>query len=93
MTGTVIMEVLCVAGVLFMIRFLVALFRDGKAKSPSGVVYLSLPSPQSENGVFTSQANRGHGPGGAARATNPGSKSSSAGPSRRPAEWDEGAEG
>lgn len=52
MTGTVIMEVLCVAGVLFMIRFLVALFRDGKAKSPSGVVYLSLPSPQSENGVF-----------------------------------------
>ncbi len=52
MTGTVIMEVLCVAGVLFMIRFLVALFREGKPKSPSRVVYLSWPPPQSENGVF-----------------------------------------
>lgn len=52
MTGIVMMEVLCVAGVLFMIRFLVALFREGKAKSPGRVVYLSWPPPQSENGVL-----------------------------------------
>jgi len=50
MTGTAIMEVLCLAGVLFMIRFLVALFRDGKPKSPSQVVYLS--TRQSGNRVL-----------------------------------------
>ena len=38
MTATLIMEVLCVAGVLFMIRFLVALFTDGKSKSHYSVV-------------------------------------------------------
>ena len=52
MTGTLIMEVLCVAGVLFMIRFLVALFREDKPKSPRRVVYrLTLPA-HSENGVL-----------------------------------------
>ena len=52
MTATVIMEVLCVAGVLFMIRFFVALFREGRPKSPSRVVCLSsLPTP-SGNGVL-----------------------------------------
>ena len=52
MTATVMMEVLCVAGVLFMIRFLVALFMEGKAKSPRRVVYLSSWPAQSENGVL-----------------------------------------
>jgi len=50
MTGTLIMEVLCVAGVLFMIRFLVALFREDKPKSPSRVVYLSSWPTQSDPG-------------------------------------------
>ncbi len=52
MTATLIMEVLCVAGVLFMIRFLVALFREGKTKSPCRVVYLSSWPTPSENGVL-----------------------------------------
>ncbi|MFI5117842.1 MAG: hypothetical protein ACHP8B_14220 [Terriglobales bacterium] len=52
MTATLIMGVLCVAGVLFMIRFLVALFREGKPKSPSHVVYLSSWPTQSEHGVL-----------------------------------------
>ena len=52
MTGTVIMEVLCVAGVLFMLRFLVALFKDGKAKSPNHIVYVSSRPRQSEHGVL-----------------------------------------
>ena len=52
MTATVIMEVLCVAGVLFMIRFLVALFREGGPKSPSRVVYLSSWPTASGNGVL-----------------------------------------
>ena len=52
MTGTLIMEVLCVAGVLFMIRFLVALFREDKPKSPSRVVYLSTWPSHGENGVL-----------------------------------------
>ena len=50
MTGTVIMEVLSVAGVLFMIRFLVALFREGKPESPCRVVYLLSRPTQAENG-------------------------------------------
>jgi len=49
MTATLIMEALCVAGVLFMLRFLVALFTDGKPKSPSHVVYLSSWPTQSGN--------------------------------------------
>jgi len=52
MTATVIMEVLCVAGVLFMLRFLVALFRDGKPKSPRGVVYLYSRRTQTEDDAF-----------------------------------------
>jgi len=52
MTGTLIMEVLCVAGVLFMIRFLVALFREDKPKLPSRVVYLSAWPSQGEHGVL-----------------------------------------
>jgi len=52
MTATLIMEVLCVAGVLFMLRFLVALSRDGKAKSPCRVVYLLSPRTQTDNRAF-----------------------------------------
>ena len=52
MTATLIMEALCVAGVLFMLRFLVALFTDGKPKSPSHVVYLSSRPTQGEHGVL-----------------------------------------
>ncbi len=50
MTGTVIMEVLCAAGVLFMIRFFVALLQEGKPKSPSHVGHLS--TRQSGNRVL-----------------------------------------
>jgi len=50
MTATLMFEVLCVAGVLFMIRFLVALFREDKPKSPSRVAYLSTWPTQSEHG-------------------------------------------
>jgi hypothetical protein len=52
MTATLIMDVICIAGVLFMLRFLVALFRDGTAKSPRRVVYLSSWPTPSENGVL-----------------------------------------
>jgi hypothetical protein len=67
MTATVIMEVLCVAGVLFMIRFFVALFREGRPKSPSCVVYLSSwPTEQgvlhlaSEPGARSARSDTGH---------------------------------
>jgi len=50
MIGTLIMEALCVAGVLFMVRFLVALFKEDKPKSLSRVVYLSSWPTQSEHG-------------------------------------------
>ncbi len=50
MTATLIMEVLCAAGVLFMLRFLVAMFREDKPKSRSRVVYLSSWPTQSEHG-------------------------------------------
>jgi len=49
MTATLIMEVLCVAGVLFMIRFLVALFRESKPVSPCCVVHLSSQPTQTEH--------------------------------------------
>ena len=59
MTGTLIMEVLCVAGVLFMIRFLVALFREDKPKSPSRVVYLSAwPTAGRNTACFTRAGER-----------------------------------
>ena len=41
MAATLIFELLCVAGVLFMIRFLIALSRDGRTKSRCHVVYLT----------------------------------------------------
>lgn len=52
MTATLIMEVLCVAGVLFMIRFLVALFRESKPVSRCRVVHLSSRRTQTENDAF-----------------------------------------
>jgi hypothetical protein len=52
MIATLIMAALCVAGVLFMIRFLVALFRESKPKSPCRVVHLSSRHPQTESDGF-----------------------------------------
>ena len=49
MTATLILEAICVAGVLFMIRFLVALFRESRPASPCRVVYLSSLPAQTEN--------------------------------------------
>jgi len=61
------MEAICVAGVLFMIQFLVALFREGKPKSPRHVVYLSSrPTEQgvlhlaSEPGARSARSETGH---------------------------------
>ena len=53
MTATLIMAVLCVAGVLFMIRFLVALCRESKRKSPCRIVHLSSRRTQTENDAFS----------------------------------------
>jgi hypothetical protein len=61
MTATLIMEVLCVAGVLFMIRFLVALFKEGKPKSPSHVVYVPSRPTQSRYGVLHLASESGAG--------------------------------
>ena len=36
---TLIFELFCVAGMVFMIRFLIALFKDGRAKSQCHVVF------------------------------------------------------
>ncbi|HYN16049.1 MAG TPA: hypothetical protein VES66_09730 [Terriglobales bacterium] len=52
MTATLMMAAFCVAGVLFMIRFLVALFRESKPKSPCRVVYLPSRNTQTENDVL-----------------------------------------
>lgn len=52
MTATLMFEVICVAGVLFMVRFLAALFREGKPKSPSRGVYLYSRRTQTENDAF-----------------------------------------
>ena len=46
MTATLIMEIVCVAGVLFMLRFLIALFAEGKGKSRYHVVYRPSWSPR-----------------------------------------------
>jgi len=46
MTATLIMEIVCVAGVLFMVRFLIALFAEGKDKSRYHVVYRPSWSPR-----------------------------------------------
>jgi len=45
---TVIFTLLCVAGVVFMIRFLIALSRDGRTKSRRNVVYLTSWRPETE---------------------------------------------
>jgi hypothetical protein len=52
MTATLIMGVICVAGVLFMIRFLMALFTQSTPKLPCRVVYLSSRPTQTESGGF-----------------------------------------
>ena len=49
MTATWMMEALCVAGVLFMVRFLVALFREARAKTPCCVVHLSSQCAPSQD--------------------------------------------
>ena len=41
MAATLIFGLLCVAGVIFMIGFLVALSGDGRANSPCRVIYLT----------------------------------------------------
>jgi len=52
MTATVILEVLCLAGVVFMIRFLVALFTDGKRNSRHHVVYQPSWPSRRDNGLL-----------------------------------------
>ena len=52
MAANLMMAVVCVAGVLFMLRFLVALFRDGKPKSPRRVVYQSSRPTLTDSGGF-----------------------------------------
>ena len=49
MTATLIMEIICVAGVLFLLRFLIALFADGKRKSRHHVVYRPSWTPPRES--------------------------------------------
>ena len=46
---TVIVTLLCVAGVVFMIRFLIALFKDGGTKSRCHVVYLTSRHQEMED--------------------------------------------
>jgi hypothetical protein len=67
MTATWMMEALCVAGVVFMVRFLVALFREARAKTPCCVVHLSsqyapsednAPGPVTEMGVRSGRNDR-----------------------------------
>jgi hypothetical protein len=53
MTATLVFEVMCVAGVLFMIRFLVALFRESRRKSSCRIVYLSSRRTQTRNDAFS----------------------------------------
>jgi hypothetical protein len=50
MAATLILEVLCALGVLFMIRFLVALHEQSKSKSSCHLVHLSSHT-QTENDV------------------------------------------
>jgi len=52
MTATLTMELVCVAGVLFMIRFLVALFTDGKRNSRHHVVYRPSWPSRRDNGLL-----------------------------------------
>jgi len=49
MTATWVMEAFCVAGVLFMVRFLVALVREARVKTPCCVVYLSSQHAPSQD--------------------------------------------
>ena len=56
MTATWMMEALCFAGVLCMVRFLAALCREARAKKPYCVVYLSsqiAPSQEDALGPVT----------------------------------------
>jgi len=56
MTATLIMEIVCVAGVLFMLRFLIALFADGKRKCGHHVVSRISWAPQRREGVLLYRA-------------------------------------
>ena len=49
MAVTLIFGLLCVAGAIFMIRFLIALSRDGRANSPCRVVYLTPGHMEAES--------------------------------------------
>ena len=53
MTATLMMmAAICVAGVLFMLRFLVALSRESKPKSSGRVVFLASRNTPTENEAF-----------------------------------------
>ena len=52
MTVPLIMAAVCVAGVMFMLRFLVALFAGSKPKSTGRVVFLPSRSARTENDAF-----------------------------------------
>lgn len=43
MTATLIFGLLCVGGLVFLIKFLTALLREGKRRSRSQIIYLTLP--------------------------------------------------
>lgn len=61
MTATLIMAVPCVAGVLFMIRFLVALSRESRRNFSCRIVYLSSRCTQTENDAFSLIPAAGYG--------------------------------
>ena len=52
MTANLMMAAVCVAGVLFMLRFLVALSRESRPKSPGLVVFLPPRSAQTEDNTL-----------------------------------------
>ena len=52
MAAAMTFELLCVASVVFMICFLIALLRDGKKTSRRHVLHLISPHPESEAAVL-----------------------------------------
>lgn len=49
MAATLIFESLCLASIIFMIRFLIALSRDGRTTSRCHVVHLTPRHPETED--------------------------------------------
>lgn len=56
MAATLIFELLCVASAVFMICFLIALFRDGKRKTRCQVVHITSPHPETDGAIRASSA-------------------------------------